>query len=95
MTVRMPALSLAAVPGKRAAAVDLAATIAAYPWTCVVEDRASTYEGLGLGVEEGLANEDRHGIATLESGDLVEGLEHFARNQADRAARGERATGAP
>ena len=73
-----------------AAAVDLAATIAAYPWTCVVEDRASTYEGLGLGVEEGLANEDRHGVTTLTTAGLTEGLDRFAALQRDRAARGER-----
>src|SRR5512138_1822909 len=30
------------------AAVDLGEHIAAFPWTCVVHDRSSVYEGLGL-----------------------------------------------
>ncbi|MCI0346721.1 MAG: crotonase/enoyl-CoA hydratase family protein, partial [Chloroflexi bacterium] len=37
--------------GALAAAIALAEGIAASPWTCVVNDRRSVYEGLGLGLE--------------------------------------------
>ncbi|WCO68396.1 crotonase/enoyl-CoA hydratase family protein [Iamia majanohamensis] len=73
-----------------AAAVELAASIAEAPWTCVVHDRASVYEGLGLELEEGLANEDRHGQAVIAAPDFAEGVARFGASQADRAARGER-----
>lgn len=73
-----------------AAAVELAAAIAAAPWTCVVHDRASVYEGLGLGLDDGLANEDRHGRAVISADDFITGVRRFDAHQADRSARGTR-----
>lgn len=73
-----------------AAAVELAASIAAVPWTCVVHDRASVYEGLGLELDDGLANEDRHGRAVISADDFIEGVRRFDTHQADRSARGAR-----
>ena len=43
------------------AAVELAATIASFPWACVVSDRRCIYDGLGRPLAEGLELEDRHG----------------------------------
>ncbi len=71
-------------------AVELAAGIAEKPWTCVVGDRASVYEGLGLELEEGLANEDRHGQAVIFDPGFADGVARFGASQADRAARGDR-----
>ena len=59
------------------AAVELAATIAAFPWRCVVNDRRSVYEGLGLGVDDGLANEDRLGRDTIFADDFATGIARF------------------
>jgi len=72
------------------AAVELAGSIAASPWTCVTHDRASVYEGLGLGLEEALANEDRHGQAVIFADDFAEGVARFTANQARRSEAGER-----
>lgn len=59
------------------AAEGLAAQIAAFPWTCVLTDRASVYEGLDLPFEEALANEHRHGARALADG-AVAGASRFA-----------------
>lgn len=73
-----------------AAAVELAGTIAAFPWTCVTHDRASVYEGLGLELEPGLANEDRHGRAVIFADGFAEGVARFTASQARRTEAGER-----
>ncbi|MEJ7585619.1 MAG: crotonase/enoyl-CoA hydratase family protein [Acidimicrobiales bacterium] len=80
------------VPGGTAldAAIELAASIAASPWTCVVHDRASVYEGLGLGLEEGLANEDRHGRAVIFDPGFAEGVARFTESQSRRRDGGDR-----
>jgi enoyl-CoA hydratase len=38
-------------------------------------DRLSSYEQWALSLEQALANEYRHGMATLETGELLEGLD--------------------
>jgi enoyl-CoA hydratase len=60
-----------------AAAVALAEQIGAYPWTCVVHDRASVFEGLGLGLDEALTNEDRHGREVIFSPGFADGVARF------------------
>jgi len=67
------------------AALDLASSIAASPWTCVVHDRASVYEGLGMGLEAGLANEERHGRAVIFDPGFAEGVARFGESQRRRA----------
>ncbi len=52
----------------RAAAETLARSIAAFPWECVLSDRAAVYEGLGLPELDALAVEHARGAATLASG---------------------------
>lgn len=71
----------------RAAAIEMAVAIAASPWTCVEHDRASVYEGLGLELEDGLANEDRHGREVIAADDFGDGVARFATHQATRTDR--------
>jgi enoyl-CoA hydratase len=59
------------------AAVELAEQIASFPWNCVVHDRLSVYEGLGLGLEGALANEDRHGRDVIFAPGFQEGVDRF------------------
>lgn len=73
-----------------AAAVELAGQIAEKPWTCVTHDRTSVYEALGLGLEEALANEDRHGKEVIFSDGFAEGVARFTANQKARSEAGER-----
>lgn len=60
-------------------AMEMAQTIAAFPWTCVVNDRRSVYEGLGLGLEDALANEDRIGRETVFADGFADGVANFER----------------
>jgi enoyl-CoA hydratase len=66
------------------AAVALAEQIAAFPWRCVVNDRRSVYGGLGLGVDDALALEDRLGRDTIFADDFAAGVAQFETR--DRAA---------
>ncbi len=72
------------------AAVALAEHIASFPWTCVVHDRASVYEGLGMGLEDGLANEDRHGRAVIFAPGFADGVARFGAHQDTRSREGDR-----
>jgi enoyl-CoA hydratase len=67
------------VPAGRAlaAATEVAEQIAASPWNCVLHDRASVYEGLGLSLDEALANEDRHGRAVIDAPGFADGVARF------------------
>ena len=60
------------------AAMELANQIAAAPWRCVVSDRRAVYDGLGLGVAEALANEDRLGREVIFADDFGAGVDRFA-----------------
>jgi enoyl-CoA hydratase len=70
------------------AAVELAEGIAAAPWACVVSDRRAVYDGLGLGVIDALANEDRLGREVILAGDFGAGVERFSEHQRQRPDRG-------
>ena len=63
----------------REAAEALAADIAAFPRACMRADRRSAYEQHGLPMEAALANELRHGMVPLTSGEAVAGASRFAR----------------
>ena len=65
-------------------AIALAAGIAASPWRAVVNDRTSVYDGLGLGLVEALANEDRLGRDTIFAEGFADGVARFQTNQEDR-----------
>lgn len=73
-----------------AAALELAADIAEKPWTCVTHDRASVYEGLGLGLEEALTNEDRHGRAVIFADGFADGVARFTASRRARSEAGDR-----
>jgi len=58
-----------------AAACELARSLAAFPQTCMREDRLSLLEQDGLDEPTALANEFAHGVRSLE--EVVAGLERF------------------
>jgi enoyl-CoA hydratase len=70
------------------AATELAAEIASFPWRCVVNDRRAVYDGLGMGVAEALANEDRLGREVIFAGEFGAGVERFTEHQSGRDRRG-------
>jgi enoyl-CoA hydratase len=61
----------------RAAAEELARQITAFPWTCVRNDRLSTYEALDLDFEAAMRRETELGMQTLASPELIEGVARF------------------
>ena len=60
-----------------AAARALALQLAAFPQQCLRGDRRSAYEQWGLDEPAALANEFRHGLATLRSGETLTGAARF------------------
>jgi enoyl-CoA hydratase len=64
--------------GALAAALALAREIASRPQAALRSDRASSYEQWSLTIDDALANEYRHGMATLQTGELVAGLDDYA-----------------
>ena len=80
----------------RAAAEELARSIAAFPQLCMRSDRMSAYEQWGAGapqaLEAALANEFARGLATIKSGETVAGASRFAAG-AGRHGRFEDGTG--
>jgi enoyl-CoA hydratase len=62
----------------RAAAEALAAEIARFPQRCLRADRRSAHEAWSLDESAALANEFRHGLAVIQSGETREGAAHFA-----------------
>lgn len=72
------------VPDRTAleAAVELAATIASFPWDCVVSDRRCVYDGLGRPLADGLAREDESGREVIFSAGFAERVQSmFSANQ--------------
>jgi enoyl-CoA hydratase len=59
-------------------ATSLAHEIASRPQAALRSDRLSSYEQWSLGLDEALANEYRHGMATLQTGELFGGLDRYA-----------------
>lgn len=62
----------------RRAAEDLAREIAAFPQTCMLNDRRSIYQGAGMSLEMALLNELQYGTATMASGESRAGAGRFA-----------------
>ena len=59
-------------------AVALAREIASRPQAALRHDRLSSYEQWSLALDAALLGEYRHGVAAVESGELVGGLERYA-----------------
>jgi enoyl-CoA hydratase/carnithine racemase len=65
-------------PGKALeAATALARELIVFPQRCLRSDRMSAYEAWTMPLREALANEYRHGMATIESGETLTGAERF------------------
>ena len=62
----------------RGSAEALAAEIARFPQRCLRADRRSAFESFSLEEREALANELRHGLEVLRSGESQEGAARFA-----------------
>lgn len=60
-----------------AAAKELGRTIASFPWSCVLSDRRSVYEGLDATFEAAMARELELGLQTIGSGETVRGATEF------------------
>jgi enoyl-CoA hydratase len=59
-------------------AISLAREIAAFPQTCLRNDRLSAIEQWDLGADAAIANEATRGLDTLRSGETRAGAERFA-----------------
>jgi enoyl-CoA hydratase len=70
------------------AAVSLAEQLAAFPQTCLRQDRLSTYEQDGLDLDAAIANEWQHGLVSLAS-DTLAGAARFAGGAGRHGAFGE------
>ena len=58
-------------------AQELAFLISRFPQLCLRHDRISLYEGLGMRIQDALANEFRHGLETIQSGEISHGVSQF------------------
>jgi enoyl-CoA hydratase len=65
----------------RAAAEALAREIAAFPQTCLRNDRRSAYDALGMTETEALEHELKLGLASLQSAELGTGVGRFQAGQ--------------
>jgi enoyl-CoA hydratase len=66
-------------PGQAlAAAVDLANELAALPQRCLRSDRRSAIDAWSLDHHDAMANETRLGLATIATGETLEGAARFA-----------------
>ena len=61
----------------RDAAEELAATLAAFPQTCLRQDRLSMLEQEGLPLAEAMSNELAHGRLSLNSVETSDGVARF------------------
>jgi enoyl-CoA hydratase/carnithine racemase len=59
------------------AATSLAHELASRPQAALRSDRLSSYEQWSLALDDALLNEYRHGMATLETGEMLTGLERY------------------
>jgi enoyl-CoA hydratase len=62
----------------RGEAEALAAEIARFPQRCLRADRRSAFESFSLDEHAALANELRHGVEVIRSGETLEGASRFA-----------------
>jgi enoyl-CoA hydratase len=60
------------------AAVALARDLASRPQAALRGDRLSSYEQWPLALDDALIREYEHGMATIRTGEMIQGLEHYA-----------------
>ena len=58
-------------------AQEMALFISRFPQACLRHDRMSLYEGLGMKIQDALTNEFQHGLKTVQSGGIVQGISRF------------------
>ena len=68
------------------AALELARSLAALPPAALRSDRMSSYEQWSLPLDEALANEFQHGMRTIATGELWEGVERYAASRPRKAS---------
>ncbi len=77
---RMGSANRVVEPGtSRMEAETLARQISAFPERCMRSDRLSAYEQMTLHFNEAMQNEFKLGLATIESGETLEGASRFAK----------------
>jgi enoyl-CoA hydratase len=77
--LRMGLANRLVAPGRAVeVATALAHEIASRPQAALRSDRRSSYEQWSLSLDEALANEYRHGMATLQTGEMFTGLDNYA-----------------
>jgi enoyl-CoA hydratase len=77
--LRMGLVNRLTPPGQAlAAALQLARELASKPQAALRGDRLSSYEQFSMTLRDALANEYRHGMATLATGEMVGGLDDYA-----------------
>ncbi len=59
-------------------AIELASELSALPQVCLREDRASSYDQWGLGIDDAIQVELEHGLRVLRSGESFAGASRFA-----------------
>lgn len=59
-------------------AIELGEQLAAFPQTCMRQDRLSSYDQWSLDLDAALTAEYHHGMGTVESGETQEGARRFA-----------------
>jgi enoyl-CoA hydratase len=85
--VRMGLVNRSVDPGTALdAALALADDLAALPQRCLRSDRLSSYEQWGMDIEAALRNETRLGLATINSGETLEGAMRFAAGEGRHGA---------
>ena len=69
-----------------AAATTLAHQLAAFPQLCLRSDRLSAHDQWSLTLDDALTSEYRHGIATIMSGETLQGATRFASGEGRHGA---------
>lgn len=62
-------------------AQEMALFISRFPQICLRHDRTSLYEGLDMKIQDAIANEFRHGLETIQTGEVVQGVSRFANGE--------------
>ncbi len=65
----------------RGAAEKLAGQLSRFPQTCMRNDRLSAYEQFSMSLDEALVNEYHHGVESISSPELMNGLERFGEGE--------------
>jgi enoyl-CoA hydratase len=77
--MRMGLANRLVAPGQALpAAISLAQDVASRPQAALRSDRLSSYEQWSLSLADALAGEFRHGMATLQTGEMLAGLDSYA-----------------